>query len=67
MSGSSTMHQSHGTGIEGSDDVYIHKFTISLGGKTLFKDCPLSLAYGRRYGLVGAQLDHNCRCARAAV
>ena len=40
--------------LEGSDDVYVHKFTISLGGKTLFADCKLSLAYGRRYGLVGA-------------
>ena len=39
--------------MEGSDDVYVHKFTISLGGKTLFSDCRLSLAYGRRYGLVG--------------
>ena len=39
--------------MEGSDDVYVHKFTISLGGKTLFNDCRLSLAYGRRYGLVG--------------
>ena len=43
---------------EGSDDVYVHKFTISLGGKTLFSDCRLSLAYGRRYGLVGAR----CAC-----
>ena len=39
--------------LEGSDDVYVHKFTISLGGKTLFHDCKLSLAHGRRYGLVG--------------
>ena len=45
----------YGKGIEGSDDVYIHKFTISLGGKTLFSDCKLSLAYGHRYGLVGAR------------
>jgi len=44
----------YGQGIEGSDDVYVHKFTISLGGKTLFNDSKLSLAYGRRYGLVGA-------------
>ena len=42
--------------MEGSDDVYVHKFTISLGGKTLFSDCKLSLAHGRRYGLVGARL-----------
>ena len=41
--------------MEGSDDVYVHKFTISLGGKTLFQDCKMSLAYGRRYGLVGVQ------------
>lgn len=44
--------------MEGSDDVYVHKFSISLGGKTLFHDCKLSLARGRRYGLVGAS-----RCA----
>ena len=40
--------------MEGSDDVYVHKFSISMGGKTLFNDCKLSLAYGRRYGLIGA-------------
>ena len=39
--------------MEGSDDVHVHKFTISLGGKTLFHDAKLSLAYGRRYGLIG--------------
>ena len=39
--------------LEGSDDVYVHRFTIQLGGKTLFSDCKLSLAHGRRYGLVG--------------
>ena len=50
---------------EGSDDVYVHKFTISLGGKTLFSDCRLSLAYGRRYGLVGARCACTL-CARAA-
>ena len=41
------------TKMEGSDDVHVHKFSISMGGKTLFKDCPLSLAHGRRYGLIG--------------
>ena len=40
--------------MEGSDDVYVHKFSISMGGKTLFSDSKLSLAYGRRYGLIGA-------------
>ena len=39
--------------MEGSDDVHVHKFSISRGGKPLFKDCPLSLAHGRRYGLIG--------------
>ena len=39
--------------MEGSDDVHVHKFSISMGGKTLFKDCPLSLAHGRRYGPIG--------------
>ena len=45
--------------MEGSDDVFVHKFTISLGGKTLFHDCKLSLAHGRRYGLVGARSLHE--------
>ena len=40
--------------MEGSDDVHVHKFTISLGGKSLFLNAKLSLSYGRRYGLVGA-------------
>jgi len=39
--------------MEGSDDVVVNKFTISLGGKTLFLDAKLVLAYGHRYGLVG--------------
>ena len=39
--------------MEGSDDVYVHRFSISMGGKTLFSDCKLSLAHGRRYGLIG--------------
>jgi len=39
--------------MEGSDDVYVHKFSMGMGGKTLFSDCKLSLAHGRRYGLIG--------------
>jgi len=39
--------------MEGSDDVYVHKFSISMGGKTLFNDCKLALMHGRRYGLIG--------------
>ena len=46
--------------MEGSDDIYAHKFSISMGGKTLFKDAKLSLAHGRRYGLIGASL-HDSR------
>ena len=38
--------------------MYVHKFSISMGGKTLFDDCKLSLAYGRRYGLIGAPGRH---------
>ena len=30
--------------MEGSDDIYVHKFSISMGGKTLFKDSKLVLA-----------------------
>jgi len=35
------------------DNVYVHKFTIFMGGKTLFKDATLTLSFGHRYGLVG--------------
>jgi hypothetical protein len=52
--------------MEGSDDVYVHKFTISLGGKTLFSDSRLSLARGRRYGLIGARLRSLPRIPRLA-
>ena len=39
--------------MEGSDDIIVNKFSISMGGKTLFKDSKLSLVHGRRYGLIG--------------
>jgi hypothetical protein len=32
--------------MEGSDGIFVHKFSISMGGKTLFKDAKLSLAHG---------------------
>jgi hypothetical protein len=35
------------------DDIHVHKFTIYMGGKALFKDATLTLARGHRYGLVG--------------
>ena len=31
----------------------VPSFSIGVGGRALFKDCPLRLAHGRRYGLVG--------------
>ena len=34
-------------------DVIIPNFSISAAGKVLFKDSPLSVVHGRRYGLVG--------------
>ena len=46
--------------MEGSDDIFVHKFSISMGGKTLFKDAKLSLAHGRRYGLIGAPNAKRC-------
>eukprot|EP00966_Prymnesium_polylepis_P004805 110246-Prymnesium_polylepis.1 len=51
--------------MEGSDDVYVHKFSMGMGGKTLFSDCKLSLAHGRRYGLIGA--PHCARRGSAAT
>ena len=36
------------------NDVHVHKFTLFMGGKALFKDAGLTLAFGHRYGLVGA-------------
>ena len=35
------------------NDVYVHKFSLTAGGKWLIKDSGLSLVQGRRYGLVG--------------
>jgi len=35
------------------NDIHIHKFTIFMGGKALFKDASLTLTHGHRYGLVG--------------
>ena len=49
--------------MEGSDDIFVHKFSISMGGKTLFKDAKLSLAHGRRYGLIGAPAARPARTA----
>ena len=40
--------------MEGSDDVIVDKFSISRGGKTLFRASRLALVHGRRYGLIGA-------------
>eukprot|EP00197_Chlamydomonas_leiostraca_P008797 CAMPEP_0202864636 /NCGR_PEP_ID=MMETSP1391-20130828/4798_1 /ASSEMBLY_ACC=CAM_ASM_000867 /TAXON_ID=1034604 /ORGANISM="Chlamydomonas leiostraca, Strain SAG 11-49" /LENGTH=767 /DNA_ID=CAMNT_0049544399 /DNA_START=78 /DNA_END=2381 /DNA_ORIENTATION=- len=34
-------------------DLHLHNFDVSNGGKDLIQDASLSLAYGRRYGLVG--------------
>ena len=53
--------------MEGSDDIFVHKFSISMGGKTLFKDSKLVLAHGRRYGLIGAcfWLSHAAAAARS--
>jgi len=39
--------------MEGSDDIICPKFSISMGGKALFKDARLALVHGRRYGLIG--------------
>ncbi|KAJ1626652.1 P-loop containing nucleoside triphosphate hydrolase protein [Pavlovales sp. CCMP2436] len=40
-------------GDAGGNDVYVHKFSLTAGGKWLIKDSGLSLVQGRRYGLVG--------------
>jgi ATP-binding cassette subfamily F protein 1 len=39
---------------ENSLDINIPNFSISAAGKILFKDASLTIAHGRRYGLVGA-------------
>lgn len=35
------------------DDIYVHKFTITIGGKHLFKEASLNLIHGKKYALVG--------------
>ena len=35
------------------NDIKVNKFSIFAGGKALFKNANLTLAHGRRYGLVG--------------
>ena len=39
--------------MEGSDDIICPKFSLSMGGKSLFSDSRLALVHGRRYGLIG--------------
>jgi ATP-binding cassette subfamily F protein 1 len=39
---------------ENSLDINVPNFSISAAGKILFKDASLTIAHGRRYGLVGA-------------
>ena len=39
--------------MEGSDDIICPRFSISMGGKALFKDARLALIHGHRYGLIG--------------
>ncbi|MGK3756118.1 MAG: ATP-binding cassette subfamily F protein 1 [Bacillariaceae sp.] len=39
---------------QNSLDINIPNFSISAAGKILFKDASLTIAHGRRYGLVGA-------------
>ena len=34
-------------------DINVPNFSISAAGKILFKDASLTIAHGRRYGLVG--------------
>ena len=53
--------------LEGSEDVHVPKFSISMGGKTLFKDSKLSLIHGRRYGLIGARLARRQGARRLLV
>eukprot|EP00163_Fabomonas_tropica_P023935 TRINITY_DN4145_c0_g2_i2.p1 TRINITY_DN4145_c0_g2~~TRINITY_DN4145_c0_g2_i2.p1 ORF type:complete len:616 (-),score=199.52 TRINITY_DN4145_c0_g2_i2:371-2218(-) len=36
-----------------SNDIKVEKFTVRIGGQTLFKDADLTLAWKRRYGLIG--------------
>jgi len=47
-----SQQESSGKDIEG-DDIKIDNFSISAGGRELFKDAKLKITAGRRYGLVG--------------
>lgn len=47
-----SQQESAGKDIEG-DDIKIDNFSISAGGRELFKDAKLKVTHGRRYGLVG--------------
>lgn len=35
------------------NDIHVHNFNITFGGKVLLQEADLRLIYGRRYGLVG--------------
>ena len=48
-------------------DVNIPSFTISAAGKILFKDAELSVAHGRRYGLVGPNGKGKSTLLKAVV
>lgn len=41
------------TGSGGSRDIHLENFSISNGGAELVENASLTLAYGRRYGLIG--------------
>lgn len=45
----------HGTsaGGYGARDLHLENFSISNGGKDLISDATVTLAYGRRYGIIG--------------
>jgi ATP-binding cassette subfamily F protein 3 len=37
----------------GSKDIHLENFSVSNGGKELIEDATVTLAHGRRYGIIG--------------
>jgi ATP-binding cassette subfamily F protein 3 len=42
-----------GVAAGGARDIHLENFTVSNGGRELISDASVTLAFGRRYGLIG--------------
>lgn len=47
-------------GAGGARDIHLENFSVSNGGKELIEDASVSLAVGRRYGLIGRNGTGGC-------